>query len=68
MRKIGAGLFISLDGVFEELYDLKVDPHEETNLAADPKQAAKLREMKGLYAEYLKNLPPPVLPREKKKK
>jgi arylsulfatase A-like enzyme len=53
---------------FEELYDLKADPHEEANLAKDPKHAEKLKEMKAVYADYLRNLPPPVLPREKAKK
>src|SRR5262245_58880088 len=52
---------------FEELYDLKNDTHEETNLASDPKYAEKLTEMKALYGNYVKKLPPAVLPREKKK-
>jgi arylsulfatase A-like enzyme len=52
---------------YEELYDLKSDPHEETNLASDAKYAQRLGIMKGMYADYQKKLPPPVLPREKKK-
>jgi arylsulfatase A-like enzyme len=53
---------------FEELYDLKNDPLEETNLATELKHAAKFKEMKDLYADYVKKLPPAVLPREGKKK
>src|SRR5262245_9780356 len=53
---------------YEELYDLKADPQEETNLATDPKHADKFQEMKALSADYVKNLPPPVLPREKPRK
>jgi arylsulfatase A-like enzyme len=53
---------------FEELYDLKNDPHEEYNLAADAKYAKRLETMKAIYADYLKKLPAAVLPREGKKK
>jgi arylsulfatase A-like enzyme len=60
--------YIDENEPFEELYDLKADPHEETNLANDPKHAEKLKEMKGLYDAYVEKLPPPVLPRENSKK
>ncbi|HVK10324.1 MAG TPA: sulfatase [Gemmataceae bacterium] len=53
---------------FEELYDLKADPFEEKNRATDPTSAGKFKEMKGLYEEYVKKLPPAVLPRPAKVK
>jgi arylsulfatase A-like enzyme len=53
---------------FEELYNLKTDPHEETNLATDPRHGQRLQTMKALYADYVKKLPPAVLPKEKAKK
>jgi arylsulfatase A-like enzyme len=56
---------------FEELYHLKADRHEETNLATDPMHAGRLKTMKAIYADYVKKLPPAVLPRpvaKKKKK
>ena len=53
---------------YEELYNLKSDPHEEHNLATDSKFAERLKEMKATYADYVKKLPPPVLPREATKK
>jgi len=57
--------YIDENEPFEELYDLKNDPHEEHNLATDPKHAQRLQTMKAMYADYVKKLPPAVLPREK---
>ena len=37
----------------EELYDLKIDPHETRNLAADPVHAAKLRKLRGALYEWM---------------
>jgi N-sulfoglucosamine sulfohydrolase len=37
----------------DELYDLKADPHEQRNLAADPAQAARLREMRAELERWL---------------
>jgi arylsulfatase A-like enzyme len=53
---------------FEELYDLKNDSREEDNLVADGKYSQRLQAMKAMYADYVKKLPPAVLPREGKKK
>jgi len=36
---------------YEELFDLKKDPHETTNLASNPKYKAKLEEMRKRYKE-----------------
>jgi len=41
----------------DQLYDLKNDPLETTNLADDPTMADKLEEMKGLLKEHMQNLP-----------
>jgi len=35
---------------FEELFDLRADPFEERNLAADPAQAAQLTELRNRFA------------------
>ncbi|MFC2113675.1 hypothetical protein ACFLTA_10440, partial [Bacteroidota bacterium] len=40
----------------DQLYDLKNDPRETTNLADDPEMADKLKEMKALLKEHMKNL------------
>jgi N-sulfoglucosamine sulfohydrolase len=39
----------------EELYDLAADPYEQHNLAADPSQAARLSEMRGKVATWMKD-------------
>jgi arylsulfatase A-like enzyme len=52
--------YFDVDLPFEELYDLKADPREERNLAADPKSAAKLAEMKALYRAEVAKLPPAI--------
>jgi arylsulfatase A-like enzyme len=38
--------YISVDPVYEELFDLENDPHEERNLAGDPDYAETLAEMR----------------------
>ena len=39
------------DFKYEELFDLKNDPHEEHNLASDPKQAKNLDMLRQRFAE-----------------
>ena len=41
-------------GDLDELYDMNARPLEMTNLAADPAHAAKVKEMKGLIGDWLK--------------
>ena len=38
----------------EELYDLATDPHEQHNLAADPKQAARLASLRADLDAWMK--------------
>lgn len=38
--------YFEQDPVYEELYDLRADPHESVNLAADPRHADLLAEMR----------------------
>jgi iduronate 2-sulfatase len=47
-----------------ELYDHATDPAEGTNLAADPANAALMRELQGLFPETVRSQPPetPVNP------
>jgi len=44
-----------------ELYDLKQDPHELTNLYDDPKYATRRAEMTGVLADWLANTTDPKL-------
>lgn len=44
----------------EELYDYEIDPDALKNLADDPKFAEKLKEMRQLMGEYMKNSGDPV--------
>ncbi len=41
----------------EGLYDLRTDPHEVNNLAADPAHAATLRELRGRLQSRVKGMP-----------
>jgi uncharacterized sulfatase len=51
----------------EELYDIKADPHELTNLAGDRKYAAVLKELRARLAEWIEDtrdigqLPEPII-------
>jgi len=38
---------------YEELYDLKKDPHELNNLAGDPEYASKVEEMQGILYQWM---------------
>ena len=48
--------YIHYKGNDEELYDIKNDPHEWTNLALKPEHTAKLVEMRGLAPKDIKPL------------
>ncbi len=50
---------------YEELYDLKRDPHEEHNLAADPGHRAELDRLRAMYRSYVERFPPAALPAHK---
>ena len=41
----------------DQLYNLKKDPGEQSNLAGNPLHAGKLAEMKADLTEYLKQVP-----------
>jgi len=45
----------------EELYDLLFDPHETSNLAADPDRRAALDEMRGHLDRYLADTGDPII-------
>jgi arylsulfatase A-like enzyme len=46
--------YIHYLGDEEELYDIKTDPHEWTNLAAKPELAAKLKEMRSFVPKTIR--------------
>jgi arylsulfatase A-like enzyme len=46
--------YVSIKPVYEELFDLETDPHEETNLASLKKHAAKLAELRQRCDELVK--------------
>ena len=46
--------YLGTDPLFEELFNLKRDPHEQHNLADKPEHASILKEMRGKWAELAK--------------
>jgi arylsulfatase A-like enzyme len=54
--------YSGVEPVFEELYDLAADPHEEHNLAGDPAYRERLESLRKRYGDYVARLGPPVLP------
>jgi arylsulfatase A-like enzyme len=58
--------YFDVKPAFEELYDLKTDPHETKNLVGNPAAKETLERMRRLYREEVRRLPPPVLPGGKK--
>ena len=49
--------WVSAEPVIEELYDLRADPQEERNLAADPAHRDTLDRLRRRWAELRKELP-----------
>jgi len=43
--------YTSIDPVYEELFDLKTDPHQQHNLAGDPRYQKKLRQLRTRWKE-----------------
>ena len=68
-----AKLFLAPEKPVEELYDLKTDPHEIKNLAADPKFKNILEKMRNVHLQWVQGtkdvglIPEPeIMQREKK--
>lgn len=68
-----AKLFMAPQKPVEELYDLKTDPHEINNLAADPKYKNILEKMRNVHLQWVQDtkdvglIPEPeIMQREKK--
>jgi uncharacterized sulfatase len=49
-----AALFMAPRKPVEELYDLEADPHEINNLVDDPKQTAKLKELRAAHIQWVR--------------
>ncbi|MSR56317.1 MAG: DUF4976 domain-containing protein [Planctomycetaceae bacterium] len=54
--------YFDVNPAYEELYDLKHDPHEKRNLVNDPAQRERLDRLRRRYQEYVSQLGPAVLP------
>ena len=53
-------ILYNVDGVrTTQLFDLRNDPLEMTNLADDPDQAERIRELKGLLRDWMNRLDDP---------
>jgi len=48
--------YLDTSPVFEELFDLETDPHEERNLARQAAHSARLEEMRGRWQSWRKHL------------
>lgn len=48
--------YLDSDPLFEELYDLKADPHERNNLADDPAHAGLLKRMRSKWRKWRKTV------------
>jgi uncharacterized sulfatase len=49
-----SALFMAPKKPVEELYDLNADPHEVRNLVDDPKQTAKLKELRAAHIQWVR--------------
>jgi arylsulfatase A-like enzyme len=54
--------YFDMEPAYEELYDLKNDPLQADNRARGREPPPALEALRGRYREYVKELPPAVLP------